>query len=281
MALGDHEVAGTWVWVWGVFCFKAFLCRIVRENSLWVCSTVDSGFSDKQEKGIGVTRGCQLWWWLFWWFGGPPGSVLGAVPVVAGRTCRLHHHCPLMFPRAVRWVVKKPTTYTQSTWFLFLGECPSTQFQPGPEPSSCTRSAVSPALRRLRGLSVSDKMCLRLWVHRLLVCFLILSRVKGKAFPSRGQCISSSVSLSPSMWSQAPGVILLAKVKAGSAHSWGGGPNTYLCSAVVLLSSHGHPAGSQWLSLVQVLTLIPRGNSGVSENDFLPKGRNPPSHLNP
>lgn len=148
-----------------MFCFKAFLCRIVRENSLWVCSTVDGGFSDKQQKGIGVTRGCQLWWWLFWWFGGPPGSVLGAVPVVAGRTCRLHHHCPLMFPRAVRWVVKKPTTYTQSTWFLFLGECPSTQFQPGPEPSSCTRSAESPALRRLRGLSVSDKMCLRLWVY--------------------------------------------------------------------------------------------------------------------
>lgn len=75
--------------------------------------------------------------------------------------------------------------------------------------------------------------------------------------------------------------ILLAKVKAGPAHSWGGGPNTYLCSAVVLLSSHGHPAGSQWLSLVQVLTLISRGNSGVSENDFLPKGRNTPSHLKP
>lgn len=76
MTLGDHEVAGTWIWEY-VFCFKAFTCRIVREHSLWVCLLVDGCLSDKQAKGIGVTRGCQLWRWLFWWFWGSPWLCLG------------------------------------------------------------------------------------------------------------------------------------------------------------------------------------------------------------
>lgn len=118
MTLGDHEVAGTWVWGY-VFRLKAFICRIGREHSPWVCTLVDGCFLDEEEKGIGVTWGCRLWWCLFWWLGGPPGFVLGAVPIATGRTCRLHQLWSLILPRTVSGLQRNPQLKPRAPGFFF------------------------------------------------------------------------------------------------------------------------------------------------------------------